>query len=103
MDNATITGSFTITPALTTGELQEMSFAHLDLVQHQEHTAVPVDGRADAGGFEKDLKNLVRQVGPARVRGHVQVWGDTPGDLYRLGIVDGRVWAYHPQITWPQD
>ena len=44
MDNATITGSFTITPALTDDERDEMSFAHLDLVQHQEHTTITVDG-----------------------------------------------------------
>lgn len=98
-----ITGSYTINPALTDDELEDLAVPHLDLVQEGENTTVTPEGECHAGAFELDLKALVRQIGADRVRGHVEVWGHEHGDVYRLGIVDGRVWAYYPQITWPED
>lgn len=104
-DTCSYTGSYTITPALTEDEQEELFVPHLDLTQEGESTTVTPEGegRCNAYGFETDLKALVHEIGAHRISGHVEVWGDTPGDVYRLGIVDGRVWAYYPQITWPQD
>lgn len=102
----TITGSFTITPALTEEEREDLVLPYLDLREEEEVTRVlveGVDGRCDGAGYESDLKTLVRRIGPDRVRGQVQVWGRAPQDLFRLGIVDGRVWATYPQIIWPKD
>lgn len=103
---ATITGTFTIAPALTQEERQDLVLPYLDLIQEGEQTRVLVEGeggRCDGAGYENDLKTLVRRIGPDRVHGQVQVWGNAPEDLCRLSIVDGRVWATYPQIIWPQD
>lgn len=103
---AIISGNFTITPALTQTERDDLAPVHLNLLDKGDHTTVTTpdpDGHCDAAGFETELKNLVRRIGPTRVHGHVEVWGPTPGDLCRLGIVDGRVWAIYPHITWPQN
>lgn len=104
-ETCSYTGSYTITPALTEAELEELAVPYLDLAQDGKNTTLTPEGegRCNAYAFETDLKALVREIGADRVSGYVEIWGYSPGDVYRLGIVDGRVWAYEPQILWPQD
>lgn len=105
-DTCAYTGGYTITPALTEEEREDLCVPYLSLTDSQDgtHTKVTPDdeGECDALRVEVDIKKLTKAV-YGRISGHLEIWGRTHGDLYRLAIVDDRVRAYSPEIVWPTD